>query len=184
MRTPMAVAAMQGADQRIRGSLRFSILPKDTWIELNQQPDNKMPALPLSRSRSCTCYLYILNAPGSSARQSMSLNSRASLARSSSSCSSSCCCHGSMVSQILGAVVSPPPKNDVNDLWCCAFYSCFDDGSGKLFLTVVLLEHFCKEQVGHHIVLHLHQQEDVWQGDTAPGLTSNLWDSGLPWRGQ
>ena len=53
--TLMAVAAMQGADQHIRSSLGFSILPKDTscrpgWS--NQRPsDNKTQALPLSHSR-------------------------------------------------------------------------------------------------------------------------------------
>ena len=39
--TLMVVAAMQGADQHIRSSLGFSILPKDTWTcrpgELNQR---------------------------------------------------------------------------------------------------------------------------------------------------
>ena len=54
--TPMAVAAMQGADQHIRSSLGFSIFPKDTSTcrpgELNQRPsNNKMMALPLSYSR-------------------------------------------------------------------------------------------------------------------------------------
>ena len=42
--TLMVVTAMQGADQHIRSSLRFSILPKDTWScrpwESNQQPSN------------------------------------------------------------------------------------------------------------------------------------------------
>ena len=46
----MVVAAMQGANQHIRSSLGFSILPKDTLTcqpgESNQQPsDNKMLAL-------------------------------------------------------------------------------------------------------------------------------------------
>ena len=46
----MAVAAVQGADQHIRSSLEFSILPKDTLTcrpgESNQQPfNNKTPAL-------------------------------------------------------------------------------------------------------------------------------------------
>ena len=51
MHTVMAVAAMQGAGQRIRSSLEFSSLPKDTSIcrpvESNQQPSkNKTLALP------------------------------------------------------------------------------------------------------------------------------------------
>ena len=51
----MVAAAMQAADQHIRNSLAFSILPKDTstcrpW-ESNQQPsDNKTLALPLRQS--------------------------------------------------------------------------------------------------------------------------------------
>ena len=53
--TLMAVAAMQGADQHIRSSLGFSILPKDTLTcrpgELNQQPsNNKMLVPPLRHS--------------------------------------------------------------------------------------------------------------------------------------
>ena len=52
----MAVAAMQGANQHIRSSLGFSILPKDTLTctpgETNQRPShNKTLALPLSHSR-------------------------------------------------------------------------------------------------------------------------------------
>ena len=51
----MVVAAIQGADQHIRSSLGFSILPKDTSTygpgESNQQPSiNKALALPLSNS--------------------------------------------------------------------------------------------------------------------------------------
>ena len=52
--TLMAMAAMQGADQCIRSSLGFSILPKDTstWRpgESNQQPSDNMLAQPLSHS--------------------------------------------------------------------------------------------------------------------------------------
>lgn len=81
-----------------------------------------MLALALSHSRPCMCYLYILNAPGSSARRSMSPDSIASLARSSSSCSSSCCCHGSMVSQILGAVVSPKKKKKKSMIYDVVLY--------------------------------------------------------------
>lgn len=57
------------------------------------------------------CYLYILNAPGSSAKHTMSPDSRASSAKSSSSSSSFCCCHGSMPSQVFGAV--PPHQNSL-----------------------------------------------------------------------
>ena len=51
----MVVVAMQGANQHIRSSLGFSILPKDTLTrrpgEYNQRSsDNKMLALPLSHS--------------------------------------------------------------------------------------------------------------------------------------
>ena len=53
--TLMAVAAVQIANQNIRSSFEFSILPKDTLIcrprESNQRPsNNKMLALPLSHS--------------------------------------------------------------------------------------------------------------------------------------
>lgn len=68
------------------------------------------------------CYLYILNAPGSSAKQTMSPNSRAASAKSSRSSSSFCCCHGSMHSQVLRA--APPPHQ--NSLWswgCCLCYN-------------------------------------------------------------
>lgn len=51
-------------------------------------------------------YLYILNAPGSSAKRSMSPNSKASSAKSSSPSSSMCRCHGNMFSQLVRAVVS------------------------------------------------------------------------------
>ena len=48
----MAVAAMQDADQHIRGSLGFSILPEDTLTrqgKSNQRPSsNGTFALPLS----------------------------------------------------------------------------------------------------------------------------------------
>ena len=57
------------------------------------------------------------------------------------------------------------------------------DASEKLFLTVVLLEHLCVKQVGHNIVLHFQQEEDVWQGDTAPGLTFDPEALALPGRG-
>ena len=54
--TLMAVAAVQGADQHIRSSLGFSVLPKDTSTcrpgESSQRPsDNKTLALVLSHSR-------------------------------------------------------------------------------------------------------------------------------------
>ena len=48
--TLMAVVAMQGADQQIRSSLRFSILPKDTSTcksgELNQWPSDSTGSTP------------------------------------------------------------------------------------------------------------------------------------------
>lgn len=56
------------------------------------------------------CYLYIRNAPGSSAKQAMSPDSRAFSAQSSRSSSCFCCCHGSMTSQVLGA--ASPTKID------------------------------------------------------------------------
>ena len=61
--TLMVVAAMQGADQQIRSSLEFSILPKDTSTcrpgDPNQRPsDNKMLALPLSHSRPWSGQVY------------------------------------------------------------------------------------------------------------------------------
>lgn len=43
------------------------------------------------------------------------------------------------------------------------------------FLTVVLLQHFFVQQLGHHIKFHIHQEEDVWKIDRAPGLTSKPW---------
>ena len=62
IQTLMAVAAMQGADQHIRSSLGFSILPKDTLAlttlkcrpgKSNQRPsNNKTLALPLNHSDS------------------------------------------------------------------------------------------------------------------------------------
>lgn len=50
------------------------------------------------------------------------------------------------------------------------------------FLTVVLLKHLCIKQVGYDIIFHFHQEQDVGQGDTAPGLTFDLYDLALPGR--
>ena len=57
----MPVAAIQGADQHIRSSLGFSILPTDILTcrtgESNQQlSDNKTVVLPLSHSRQIFIY--------------------------------------------------------------------------------------------------------------------------------
>jgi len=57
-------------------------------------------------------YLYSLNAPGSSAKQSMSPDSKASSARPSSSSTSLCRCHGSKVSQTCGAVESTKEEEE------------------------------------------------------------------------
>ena len=64
----MVVAAMQGADQHIRSSLGFRILPKDTLTcrpgRENQRPsNNKALALPLSYSlyyQVTRCELHLL----------------------------------------------------------------------------------------------------------------------------
>ena len=54
----MAVAAMQVADQQIRRSLRFGILPKDTLTctpgELNQHPSDNKTQQPTKWTSSCT----------------------------------------------------------------------------------------------------------------------------------
>ena len=62
----MGVAAMQGADQHIRSSLGFSVLPKDTSTcrpgESNQRPSNNMMlALPLSHSRPFSSQFQMRN---------------------------------------------------------------------------------------------------------------------------
>lgn len=43
------------------------------------------------------------------------------------------------------------------------------------FLTVVLLQHFFVQQLGHHIIFHIHQEKDIGETDRAPGLTSKPW---------
>lgn len=121
------------------------------------------------------CYLYILNAPGSSAKHTMSPDSRASSAKSSSSSSSFCCCHGSMPSQVLGAV---PPTKTVFSHEAVVCVILWQQQSPS-FLTVVLLQHFFVQQLGHHIIFHIHQEKDVWEIDRAPGLTSKPWPSTL-----
>lgn len=50
------------------------------------------------------------------------------------------------------------------------------------FLTVVLLQHFFVQQLGHHIIFHIHQEKDIWEIDRAPGLTSKPWPSTLTYR--
>lgn len=50
-----------------------------------------------------------------------------------------------------------PPKNLGYEIALCYIVSTIQ----KLFLTVVLLEHFCVEQLGHHIIFHIHQEKDV-----------------------
>lgn len=43
-------------------------------------------------------------------------------------------------------------------------------------LTVVLLQHFFVQQLGHDIIFDIHQEQDVRETDTAPGLTPNPWN--------
>lgn len=41
---------------------------------------------------------------------------------------------------------------------------------------MVLLQHFFVQQLGHDIIFDIHQEQDVWETDTAPGLTPNPWN--------
>lgn len=117
-------------------------------------------------------YLYILNAPGSSAKQAMSPDSRAFSAKSSRSSSSFCCCHGSMPSQVLGAASPTKIVFSHEAVFCGILWWKISPSS----LTVVLLQHFFVQQLGHDIIFHIHQEKDIWETDRAPGLTPNPWN--------
>lgn len=121
-------------------------------------------------------YRYVANAPGSSAKRSASADSRASSAKSSSTSSSWRRCHGGMLSQLVGAAVEQRAQTQT----CRLPGGTSGWRGGGDSLTVMLLQHLRVEQPRHRVVLHVQHQEDVRQGDAAPGLTSDPWAPTLP----